>query len=121
MKFLQEVTVWADPAIVNHLYVMTDSKDKMIAFKHASSAEFKVFKAPIRIDTRGRKFKEVANTFGFTVAEPEVEGRVHRVMGSRGEEYVVSELAGRYSCSCSGFKFRGKCKHAEMIQNKVVT
>ena len=119
MKFLQEITVWADPAIVNHLYVMTDSKDKMLAFKHASHADFKVFKAPIRIDTRGRKFKEVPNTFGFSLTEPEVEGREHKVTGSKGEVYTVIELEGKYSCSCSGFKFRGKCRHAEMIQNSL--
>ena len=120
MKFLQETTEWKEGIVSNHLYVMDDSKDKMLAYRQAGKKEFFKFKKPIKIDLRGRKFTEVKNTFGFKMEEEVPEGNVHKVVGSKGEEYIVTELRGEYSCTCSGFKFRGKCKHSEMIQNKVV-
>jgi uncharacterized Zn finger protein len=48
--------------------------------------------------------------------EEEPEGRVWTVKGSKGDEYKVSELNGNWSCTCSGFKFRGKCKHEESVR-----
>ena len=119
MKFLQEITVW-DSTVPNHLYVMDDSKDKMLAYQPQGQTEFFKFKKPIKIDLRGRKFTEVKNTFGFKMEEEVPEGKQHKVTGSKGEVYTVTELRGEYNCTCSGFRFRGKCKHSEMIQNKVV-
>jgi hypothetical protein len=118
-KFLQETTEWKDTA-PNHLYVMDDSKERMLAYRPAGKSEFMTFKKPIRIDTRGRKFTEVKNTFGFKLEEEVPEGKAHKVIGSKGELYTVTELRGEFSCTCSGFKFRGKCKHSEMIKDKMV-
>jgi hypothetical protein len=118
-KFLQETTVW-EGAALNHLYVMDDSKDKMLAYRQAGKTEFFKFKKPIKISLSGRKFTEVKNTFGFKVEEEVPEGKAHKVIGSKGELYTVTELRGEYSCSCSGFKFRSKCKHSEMIKDKMV-
>jgi len=44
------------------------------------------------------------------------EGRVIEVQGSKGDVYRVTELRGEYSCTCSGFKFRGDCKHVKSVQ-----
>lgn len=116
MKFMQETTVWKELCVDNHLYVMDDSKQRMLAFLRCGDKEFKVFKNPIPIDTRGRKFKEVQNTFGFTMKES-IEGNVHKVQGSKGEVHTVVELNGKFSCTCSGYKFRGQCKHIEEVRN----
>jgi len=40
------------------------------------------------------------------------------VKGSKGDVYTVSEESGEYSCSCSGFKFRGKCRHIIDVVNQ---
>lgn len=119
MKFLQETTNWSSSTISNHLYVMDDSKDRMIAYRQVGQTEFKIFKKPIRIDLRGRTFTEVKNTFGFVYKEDVPVGKVHKVMGSKGEEYTVLEDGKKFTCTCSGFKFRSKCKHVEQVQNKV--
>lgn len=119
MKFLQETTEWKDSA-PNHLYVMDDSKERMLAYRPVGKTDFMIFKKPIRIDTRGRKFAEVKNTFGFKLEEEVPEGKQHKVIGSKGELYTVTELRGEFSCTCTGFKFKGKCKHSEMMKDKVV-
>ena len=33
------------------------------------------------------------------------------VKGSKGDEYVVTKENGKWSCTCTGFQFRRKCKH----------
>ena len=117
MKWFAETTDWKD-AVPNGIYLLDDSKTKMYAFRSAKG-EIKTFRNFIRIDTRGRKF--VVNPVQFeTKVKAEVpEGRVWTVKGSKGDEYRVSELNGNYSCTCSGFKFRGKCRHEESIRQAV--
>ena len=110
MKVLLETTEW-DTKTPNHVYFLDDSKSKMFAYVKFGTGEPFKFKNPIRIDTRGRKFREVPNTWGFSLKESEPEGRVVIVKGSKGDEYRVTEVNGAWSCTCSGFKFRGQCKH----------
>jgi hypothetical protein len=117
MKTLLETTEWADGANINHVYFMDDSKSKMFAYVKFGQGLPLRFKNPIRIDTRGRKFKEVANTWNFDIKEPEPEGRVWEVKGSKGDVYRVLELNGNYTCTCSGFKFRGDCKHVKELSS----
>jgi hypothetical protein len=115
MKTLLETTEWADGANINHVYFMDDSRSKMFAYVKFGQGEPVRFKNPIRIDIRGRKFKDVPNTWKFDIKE-ELEGRVWIVKGSRGDEYKVIEVNGNLSCTCSGFRFRGDCKHVKSIQ-----
>ena len=119
MKAFLEITEWADTEFdCNHIYWMDDSKDKMYAYaKFGNPSDTKIFKNPIRIDTRGRKFKEVANTFGFTVPKKEiaVSNTTWTVQGTKGAEYIVEKDGSVYTCTCPGFKFRGSCRHIEEV------
>jgi len=49
----------------------------------------------------------------MTWDKPESQFEKIEVSGSRGNTYVVrrSRATGEVSCSCPGFKWRGKCKH----------
>ena len=114
MKWFAEITQWNDTT-PNGVYLLDDSKTKMYAFKPFGTGTIKVFKNPIRIDIRGRKFKVNEVQYKTKLREEEPEGRVWIVKGSKGDEYKVSELNGNLSCTCSGFKFRGKCKHADSV------
>jgi len=49
------------------------------------------------------------------LSEPEPQGRTWSVTGSRGDTYTVTELNGHVTCSCSGFKFRGQCRHVKEL------
>ena len=115
MKWFAEVTEWKDLA-PNHVYLMDDSKSQMYAYVPTGSTKPTVFKAPIRIDVRGRKFKINPVQFKTEIRPPESEGRVWEVKGSKGDIYKVTEVRGEYSCTCSGFKFRGDCKHIKQVQ-----
>lgn len=118
MKWFAETTDYRD-AVPNGIYLLDDSKSKMYAFKARGTEAIKVFKNPIRIDVRGRKFKINDVQYKTQVSEEVPEGRVWTVKGSKGDEYRVSELNGEYACTCSGFKFRSRCKHTESIRQEV--
>jgi hypothetical protein len=115
MKWFAETTDWKD-TIKNGVYLLDDSKSKMYAFRSPVTNSIKVFRNPIRMDTRGRKFTVNPVQFPTRVAEPEPQGRVIEVQGSRGDVYKLTELNGDWSCTCSGFKFRGDCKHIKGVQ-----
>jgi len=114
MKILLETTEWANANSANHVYFMDDSRSKMFAYVKFGEGKPIRFKNPIRIDIRGRKFKDVPNTWKFNVKE-EPEGRTWEVKGSKGDVYQVTEVNGNLSCTCSGFRFRGDCKHVKAV------
>ncbi len=118
MKWFAETTDYKD-SVPNGIYLLDDSKSKMYAFKAKGTEAIKVFKNPIRIDVRGRKFVVNPVQFKTKLKEEEPEGRVWTVKGSKGDEYKVSESGGNFNCTCSGFKFRGQCKHVEGIRQTV--
>ena len=109
MKWFAETTQYND-AIANGVYLLDDAKSKMYAFR-PPGGDIKVFKNFIRIDVRGRKFAVNPEQWRTDLREPEPEGRSWTVKGSKGDEYRVTELDGNYSCTCSGFRFRGQCRH----------
>jgi hypothetical protein len=114
MKFLLETTDWGD-AVPNHTYIMDDGKNKAVAYIRAGTKTVFKFKKPIQIDLRGRKFKEVPNTFGWADAEDEVAEQRWEVTGSKGDKYIVQKIDNMLQCTCSGFKFRGACRHTKEI------
>ena len=113
MKWFAETTDWND-STPNGIYLLNDSKNKMYAFRPAAG-EIKVFKNPIRIDLRGRKFAVNSVQFQTELTEQEPEGRVIEVRGSKGDVYQVTDVNGNLSCTCSGFRFRGECKHIKEL------
>ena len=115
MKWFAETTDYKD-SVPNGIYLLNDSKDKMYAFKARGTEAIKVFKNPIKIETRGRKFVVNPVQFKTGLKEPEPEGRFWIVKGSKGDEYKVTESGGNFNCTCSGFRFRGQCKHVENIR-----
>jgi hypothetical protein len=117
MKAFEEITDWDWP---NHVYFLNDSRDKMFGYVCREDGRVEVFKKPYRFHVRGRKFKEVKNTWNVQVDETEpVEGRNWTVAGSKGNAYTVTENNGVWTCTCSGFKFRGQCRHVETISSTV--
>ena len=108
MIFLQETTDWGDINCPNHIYCLDDKKEYLLGYIMAGTNEHKMFSKPIRFDMRYRKFKELSRV--------KVEKPVGRaVQGSKGETYYVNDEEG--TCTCSGFKYRGACKHVAELQH----
>ena len=115
MKWYSETTAYTD-SMPNGTYLLNDSKTKLYAYVSPGSGTPKQFKNPIKIDTRGRKFVESSTQYKIVTRE-EPEGRTWTVTGSKGDTYQVNEVRGDWSCTCSGFKFRGECKHVKELRS----
>ena len=121
MKAFQEITAWdSDFAVPNHVYFLNDSRDKMYGYVRESDGVVQTMRTPYRFHTRGRKFKEVNNTWGFFPKEELVlVGETHKVPGSKGAVYTVTNDRGAWSCTCPAAKWqKGDCKH--IVQLKTV-
>ena len=118
MKFFEETTVW-DSNTPNHTYLLSDDKSKMYAYIRAGGNSVFKFKTSIRIDTRGRKFVAVKNKWQYNIDTPADPNPRWEVSGSKGDVYVVEQTENGLTCSCSGFRFRGACKHVKEIEAKL--
>lgn len=114
MIVLREVTQWADP-IPNHTYLLSDDKSKMLAYVRQGTDELTVFSKPLGFSTRGRKFVATENRWGWTPPVVVKKNPTWQVQGSKGSVYTVEKTHSGYRCTCSGFRFRGQCKHIAEI------
>jgi hypothetical protein len=120
MKYFQETTDWDSPTAVNHTYYLKDDKSSMVGYiKHGTTDLFK-FKQPITFYPRGRKFVELkrkseSDSVYFGKKE-EPKKDVIVVKGSKGNSYFIEKIGSKYTCTCPGFSFRGKCKHVDEMK-----
>ena len=115
LEILKETTIWADGSNINHTYLLDGSK--IIAYAKFGGNDVQEVKSQFRIDKRYRTFvktkhkgleKLIKNTI------PESNTRVFKVQ-SKEKEYFVELSDYNYSCTCTGFNFRGKCKHIDAV------
>ena len=107
MEALREVTDWGNGA-KNNVYLLDGMN--LIAYIPFTTNKPVYFNQPIRgFDKRGRKF-ERADVKLFK-AKP--KSTLIEVIGSKGDKYYVDPEA--KTCTCSGFSFRGACKHINSI------
>ena len=128
LKIVQEVTAWKVPyRQPNHVYLM--SGDRVVAMSRWGEGRPEYFANPNRIDRRGRKFVEVKqNPWRFDLAAiPDSDeeaarprGETWEVQGSKGNRYTVSRDWGRWSCTCPGHGFRGRCRHVDEVSASVL-
>jgi hypothetical protein len=121
MKAYQETTEWdVDFVMPNHVYFLSDSKDKMYGYVKSSTGKIEEMTSPLKFKASGRKFKEVANVWGFKPRdEVEVEstGKQYQVPGSKGAVYTVTDDQGSWSCTCPASKWQAsECKHIKSLQ-----
>ena len=116
MKFFRETTPdWATPT-PNHVYLLSTDKSKMYGYIKAGTEEVTVMKNSYRFDARRRTFVEVKE---LGKIEIEAQGQSWKVDGSNGNSYIVQKIDNVYNCTCSGFKFKGECKHIKQIEETV--
>ena len=107
MKVLREVTEWATEIQPNHVYLVEG--DKILAYQPFGTGSVQHFAHRVRLDRARRRFCEEPldpALWGVSVEQP---AHIVTVQGSRGASYEVNLEEG--SCTCSGYQFRGRCKH----------
>lgn len=109
MLVLQEATEWSEPGTPNHIYITDNGKTHIYAYIIEGTEESKIFSTPIPFSTKGRKFEVLQE---FEIEQPGIP-----VQGSKGDMYYVTKDSGTYFCTCSGFRFRGSCRHIEKVAN----
>jgi len=107
MEAYKEVTGGQFPA---HTYLLDGTN--LVAYIKVGEQRPFYFKNPIKgFDKRGRKF-EKTNSKSFKI---KIASNLIEVKGSKGNIYQVDSEA--RTCTCSGFTFRGTCKHiAEAVK-----
>lgn len=126
MKAFQELTEWTTEfEMPNHVYFLNDSKEKMYGYVQDSTGLVQTMSKPYRFRASGRRFKEVPNTWNFTVGEEQTEsapGQRYLVPGSRGAVYTVTDDRGTWSCTCPASKWqKGDCKHIRQLSSNTVS
>ena len=111
MKLVMETTVFAGAKMPNHSYMLNDA-GIAIGMRKFSAGEVVKFRTPLRLDIRGRTFKLV-DDLG---SDADVSSKVVEVAGSGTNVYTVD--LDRKQCSCTGFKYRGECKHIAIAESK---
>lgn len=108
MQVLQETTLWKT-AIPNHTYLL-DGTNLVAYIKQGSTDPF-YFKNPIKsFDKKGRTFLNVK----VSPFDVKIKSNTIQVTGSKGQIYTVDPDA--KTCSCTGYGFRGVCKHLVAIK-----
>lgn len=116
MKYFLETTDWSTP---NHLYLLSDSKEYMHGYRVDGREPLQMMKLPVRFDIRGRTFKFIRNYDG--VSQEDTRDIVSvQVEGSRGDKYTVILEDSTASCDCTGFKYRGECKHIGLARESLI-
>lgn len=110
MQAVREITAWADGSTCNHTYLLDG--DKMWAYIPVNGVLPRYFSKPIIISRSGRKFERLA-TSPFRHPDIQQPSTVITVQGSKGQTYSVDTEA--KTCTCSGYTFRGTCKHVKEL------
>lgn len=115
MEILKEVTDWKFPS---NIYLLND-KNQLVAYE-SKVMGVRQLSNPIGFDKRYRKFEKVKHTALQKIADsikPIVRTGGIWVESDKdpSKKYLVEMINGKYTCSCPGYGFRGKCKHSEKI------
>ena len=115
LEILKETTVWSDGSNANHTYLLDGTK--IIAYAKSSDNSVQVLRTQIKIDKRYRTFVKtkhfgLQNLIKSTPAKSNT--RVFKVQ-SKTKEYFVELSDYKYTCTCTGYNFRGKCKHITAV------
>ena len=122
----QEITEWTDVefTVPQHTYLF-DGKSNALAYAKRGGDDIFIFKKPLKIDTRRRKFIKVKHKaldeYGATVVldVPNLDNTPHwTVKSDSGKSYTVILESSKYTCNCIGFAYRGACKHSKQIKEE---
>jgi hypothetical protein len=120
IQILKEITVWnTDFEMINHTYLLDG--DKLIAYAVSGGDEIRLIKSELKIDKRGRKFIVSVHPGLKKLLSNQKKDPNERTfkINSKDKTYYVSLNKNKYKCTCTGFTYRGKCKHIDSVVAKI--
>ena len=109
MEAVRETTDWEFP---NHTYLLDGTT--LVAYIKQGTTEVTLLKNGIKnFDKRRRTFVKADKA----LFEVHVASSLIEVPGSKGAVYYVDPE--NSTCTCPGFTFRGKCKHTDILVDKL--
>ncbi len=129
MKILKEITDWGvEYRQPNHTYLL-NSKNQIVAYAKWHGDDIDILKSKTVLDKRYRKFIEV-NHSGLSEIKSQYKeesnnqeeykpdyDRIFKVK-SKEKEYIVGFKNNQLTCSCTGFGYRRKCKHVDVVKKQ---
>jgi hypothetical protein len=101
-----ETTKWDMDFQPNHTYLLDG--EKIVAYIPVGTTEIRYVKSRMTINKRGRTFREL-KVSPFKKQAP--AKNIIKIKGSKGNTYEIDLV--EKTCTCPGFMYRGKCKHAD--------
>jgi len=103
-----------------------DGKSNILAYAREGDGDVTIFKTPLKMDTRRRKFEKVKHKELDKIAKnyqsiQETKPSDYpnwQVKSESGKTYIIELIGGKYHCNCVGYGYRGKCKHSEQIKKE---
>lgn len=120
LEILKEVTQWSTgSSVINHTYLLEGNK--LIAYAKFGTDEIVISKKQFNIDKRYRKFiSDNHSGLSKLIKKQKTDPNTRLFKIQSGEkEYFVTSKSEKYSCTCTGFNFRGKCKHIDAVVKKL--
>lgn len=117
-SILQETTQWSGGySNCNHTYLLDN--DKIVAYVKHGDDKVNIIKSKMKIDKRYRTFVRVNNAAlsKLIPKEKDENTQIFKVQ-SKDKEYFVEVIGSRYTCTCTGFMYRGKCKHIDAVKEQ---
>ena len=108
IRILREVTGVVDGFRYPHHLYYVNEKDRLVWFQVEDySRGLDKYAKPKAFDMRRRKFEQIGTV-------PELhDDNIVEVAGSKGAVYMVNK--NNNSCTCTGYKFHGSCKHLKLV------
>lgn len=122
MEILQETTVWDSEFQPNHTYLV-DDKGLIRAYAKWHGDEVVVSPSgKIPLNKSRRKFVKSKHAGLLEVLKsisiPSSVNPKWKVESDSGNTYTVELADGKYTCTCTGFTYRSKCKHSDAVAKK---
>ena len=113
IRILKEITGTKDGFTYHpHIYYVNDA-DKLVWFQVGDySRGLDKYAVPKKFFRSGRKFEKIGTI------EEDIPANIMQIAGSKGNTYQVD--LDEKTCTCSGFRFRGACKHVNQALEKTL-
>jgi uncharacterized Zn finger protein len=110
MEAIRETTAWEFP---NHTYLLDGTT--LVAYIKQGTTDAVFLKSGIKnFDKRRRTFEKASKD----LFEGSASSNLIEVQGSKGSVYYVDPE--NATCTCPGYTFRGKCRHTDILVDKLV-